>query len=63
MYLDKVEIRFTMNQVLTSLVLFFGVAFTDPAPFRGGHGLAHMRSLMSYLPQLLVNLGQVSLVT
>src|ERR1700743_2756910 len=61
MYLDKVEMRFAMNQVHTSLVLFFAVAFTDPAPFRGGHGLAHLRSLMSYVPPLLVNLGQCTL--
>ena len=61
MYLDKVEMRFAMNQVHTLLVVFFAVAFTDPAPFRGGHGLAHVRCLMSYLPPLLVYLGQCML--
>ena len=61
MYLDKAEMRFAMDQVHTSLVLFFSVVVTDPAPFRGGHGLAHLRSLMSYLPPLLVNLGQCTL--
>jgi len=34
---------------------------TDLAPFRGSHGLAHLRSLMSYLPPLLVDLGQYTL--
>src|ERR1700760_1540464 len=61
MYLDKVEMRFARNQVHTLLVLFFAVAFTDLALFRGGHGLAHLRSLMSYLPPLLVNFGQCAL--
>jgi len=61
MYLDKVEIQFAMNQVHTSLVLFFAIVVMDSAPFRGSHGLAHLRSLISYLPPLLVNLGQCTL--
>jgi len=61
MYLDKVERRFAMDQVHTSLVLFFAIVVTDPAPFTGSHGLAYLRSLMSYLPPLLVNLGQCTL--
>ena len=61
MYLDKVEMRFAMDQVHTSLVLFFAILVTDPAPFRGSHGLARLRSLISYLPPLLVNLGQCTL--
>jgi len=61
MYLDKVEMRFAMDQVHTSLVLIFAIVVTDPAPFRGTHGLAHLRSVMSYLPPLLVNLGQCTL--
>jgi len=61
MYLDKGEMRFAMDQVHTSLVLCFAIVVTDPAPFRGSHGLAHLRSLMSYLPPLLVNLGQCTL--
>ena len=61
MYLDKVEMRFAMDQVHPSPVVFFAIVVTDPAPFRGGYGLAHLRSLMSYLPPLLVNLGQCTL--
>ena len=61
MYLDKVEMRLAMNQVHRSLVLFFAVAFMDPVPFRGGHGLAELRSLMLYLLQLPINLGQCML--
>jgi len=41
-----------------SLLLLFMVVILDPAPFRGDHGLAHLHSLMSYLPPLLVNPGQ-----
>jgi len=61
MYPDKVEMGFAMDQVHMSLVLFFAIVVTDPVPFRGSHGLAHLRSLMSYLPPLLVNLGQCTL--
>jgi len=61
MYLDKVETQFAMDQVQTSLVLFFAIVVTHPAPFTGSHRLAHRRSLMSYLPLLLVNLGQCTL--
>jgi len=61
MYLDKFEMRFALDQVHTWLVLFFEIIVTDPAPFRGSHVLAHQRSLMSYLPPLLVNLGQCKL--
>jgi len=61
MYFDKVEMRFAIDQVHTSHVLFFTIVVTDPAPFRGSHGLPHLRSLMSYLPPLLVNLGQSTL--
>jgi len=61
MYLDKVEMRFAMDQVYTSLVLFFAIVVTDPAPFRWSHGLAQLRSLMWNLPPLLVNLGQCTL--
>jgi len=61
MYLDKVEMRLAMDQVHTLLVLFFAIVVTDLAPFRGSHGLADLRSLMSYLPPLLVNLGQYTL--
>jgi len=61
MYLDKVEMRFALDQVHTSLVLLFTIVVKDPAPFRGRHSLAHLRSLMSYLPPLLVNLGQCTL--
>jgi len=53
--------RFAMDQVHTSLVLFCAIIITDPAPFRGSHGLGHLRYLMSYLPPLLVNLGQCTL--
>ena len=61
MYLDKVGMLFAMDQVHTSLVLLFAIVITDPAPFRGSHALAHLRSLMLYLPPLLVNLGQSTL--
>ena len=61
MYLDKVEMRFVMDDVNTSLVLIFGIVVMDPAPFRESHGLAHPHSLMSYLPPLLVTLGQCPL--
>ena len=61
MYPDKVEMRFAMDQVHGSLVVFFTIVVTDPAPFRGSHGLAHLCSLMLYLPLLLVNLGQCTL--
>jgi len=61
MYHDKVEMRFAMDQVHTSLVLFFAIVVTDPAPFRRSNGLAHLGSLMSYLPPLLVNLAQCAL--
>jgi len=61
MYVDKVEVQLVMDQVHTSLVLFFAIAVTDPAPFRGSHGLAHLHSLILYLPPLLVNLGQCTL--
>jgi len=44
-----------------SLVLFFAIVVMDPAAFRGRHGLPHLRSLMSYLPPLFVNLGQCTL--
>jgi len=50
-----------MDQLHTSLVLFFAIVVTDPALFRGSHRLPHLRSLMSYLPPLLVNLGQYTL--
>ena len=50
-----------MDQVHTELVFFFTIVVTDPAPVRGSHGLAHLRSLMSYLPPLLINLGQYTL--
>ena len=50
-----------MDQVHTSLGLFFAIVVTDLAPFRGNHGLAHLRSLMSYLPPLLINRGQCTL--
>ena len=61
MYLDKVEMLFAMDQVHTSLVRFFPIVVTDPALFRRRHGLAHLSSLMGYLPRLLVNLGQCTL--
>jgi len=61
MYLDKVEMRFVRDQVHTSGVLFFAIVVTDLARLRGSHGLAHLRSLMSYLPLLLINLGQYTL--
>ena len=61
MYLDKLEMRFAMDQVHTSLVLFSAIVVADPALLRGSHGLAYLRSLMSYLPPLLVNLGQCML--
>ena len=61
MYFDKVEMRFAMGRVHTSLVLFFAMVITDPAPFTLSHGLAHLRSLMLYLPPLLVNLDQCTL--
>jgi len=50
-----------MRQDHTSHVLFFAIVITDLAPFRGSHGRAHLRSLMLYLPLLLVNLGQCTL--
>jgi len=53
--------RFAMDQVHTSLVLFFAIVVTESAPFRGSHRLAHLRALMSYLLSLLVNLGQCTL--
>jgi len=58
MYLDKVEMRFAIYQVYTLLVLFFAIVITDQAPYKGSYGLAHLRSLISYLPLLLINLGQ-----
>ena len=61
MYLDEVEMRFAMDQVHPSPVLFFAIVVMDPAPFGGGYGLAHLRSLMSYLPALLLNLAQCTL--
>ena len=61
MYLDKVEMRFAMDQVHTSFVLFFAIVLTDLTPFRGSHGLAHLRFLMSDLAPLLVNLGLCTL--
>ena len=61
MYLDKVERRFARDQAQTSLGLLFAIVVTGPAPFRGSHGLAHLRSLMSYLPPFLVHLGQCTL--
>jgi len=50
-----------MDRVHTLLMIFLVIVVTDPAPFRGSHRLAHLRSLMSYLPPLLVNLGQCML--
>ena len=50
-----------MDQVHTSLVLFFAIVVTDPAPVSGSHGPAHLRSLMLDLPLLLVNLGLCTL--
>jgi len=50
-----------MDQVHTSQGLFFAMVVTDPLPFSGSHRLAHLRSLMSYLPPLLVKLDQSTL--
>jgi len=50
-----------MDQVQTSLVLFFTIVVTNPAPFRGSHLSAQIRSSMSYLPLLLVPLGPCTL--
>jgi len=61
MYLDKVEMRLAMDQVRTALVLFFAIVVTNPTPFRGSHGLAYLRSLMSYLTPLFVKFGQCTL--
>ena len=61
MYLDKVEMRFVMDQVHTSLVLLFTIVVTDLVLLRGSNGLAHVCSLMSYPPPLLVKLGQCTL--
>jgi len=58
MALDKVEMRFAMDQVYRLVVLLFTIIIMDPAPSRGSHGLAHLPSLMSYLSPLLVNLGK-----
>ena len=57
MHLNKVEMRFAVDQVHTSVVLFCTIIVADPAPFGGGNRLVHLRSLMSQLPSLLVNLG------
>jgi len=61
MYLDEVETRLVMDQVSTSVVPSLAILGTDPARFRGSHGLAHLHSLMLYLAQLLINLGQCTL--
>jgi len=61
MYLDKVEMRLMISQVHTSLVLFFVIVVTDLVRFGGSHGLAPLRSLISYLRMLLVKLGQCML--
>ena len=53
--------RFGMDRVHPSPVLFFAIVVMDPAPVRGGYGLAYLRFLMSYLSLLLVNLGQYTL--
>ena len=61
MYLNKVEMRFVMDQVRLWLVLFFTMVVTDPGRFGGSQVLAHLPSLMSYLSPLLVHLGQCTL--
>jgi len=61
MYLDKVEMHFAMDQVHTSPMLLFAMIVTDPAPFRGSHGVAHLCSLIWYLPPLPVHLGKCML--
>src|SRR5207302_7409531 len=57
MQLNKVEMRFTVDQVHTSVILFRMINVVDSAPFGGGNRLVHLRSLMSQLSLLLVNLG------
>jgi len=61
MDLDKVEMQLAIDHVQMSLVLFFAILGTDPALFRGSHGLAHLRSMMPYLSPLLVKLGLCTL--
>src|SRR5437879_4634808 len=57
MHFNKVEMRFAVDQVHTSVVLFCTIIVADPAPLGGGNRLVHLRSLMLQLPSLLVNLG------
>jgi len=61
MYLDKVEMCFTINQVDTSLELFCTIVFRDLRPGRARQRRADLHSLILYIPQWLINLGQCTL--
>jgi len=56
MHLDEVEMRFTKDQVATSLGFFFPFCVGHPAPFRGCDALPCLRPIMSQLPSLLIDL-------
>ena len=57
MHLNKVEMRFAIDQVHKLVVLFYIIMIEDPALLGGGNRLVDLRCLISQLPLLLVNLG------
>lgn len=63
MYLDKVKMRFAIDQGHCSLMLFFAIVVINPMELRGGQRLSFLHSQMSYLLQLLSTLGSVCLFT
>ena len=60
MYLNKVEMAFCIDQVHTEVVLLIAIVFKAPAPLERCHSLVALRSLVSKLISLLVNLGPCS---
>jgi len=56
MHLDEVEMRFTKDQVHTSLGFFFPFCVAHQAPFGAYDTLPCLRPITSQLPSLLIDL-------
>jgi len=56
MHVDEVEMRFTKDEVHTSLGFFFPFSVVQPAPVRVCDALPCLKPIQSYIPSLLIDL-------